>query len=50
MPEVGRSEELVDKGGFLGDVIHRRTMTDVGEEAVHAKVCSQAGVLPGWHW
>lgn len=40
--EVGRSEELVDKGVLLGE-IDRRTMTDVEEEVVHAKMCSQAG-------
>lgn len=49
MPGNVRSEELVDEGGFLGDVIHRRAMSDVGEDAIYAKECSQAGVLPGWH-
>lgn len=49
-PEVVRSEALMDKGVLLGEIIDRRTMTDVGEKVVHAKMCSQAGVLPGWYW
>lgn len=47
--EVVRSEAPMDKGVFLGEIIDRRTMTDVGKKVVHAKMCSQAGALPDWY-
>lgn len=45
--EVVRSEALMDKGVFLGEIIDRRTMTDVGKKVVHAKMCSQVGTGKG---